>query len=174
MSMHQRKNAPQYSEWRRSNGDVPKELVLCIVISCSGIKENVFFFFPLSSCSSNQCWKIKITVSGAFLSFFFCEQYLICDTNQCKSGRRVWECWTVLPILCSVAQYYFFSSCYTCRHWDDSAGIKDLISGKNRKKSIPRSCFWWCGSQCWDLLSLPVWVRLNEFRVTSAKQWHPL
>lgn len=25
----------------------------------------------------------------------------------------------------------FFSSCYTCRHQDDSAGIKDLISGKN-------------------------------------------
>lgn len=173
MSMHQRKNAPQYSEWWRSNGDVPKELVLCIVISCSGIKENVFFFFSLSSCSSNQCWKIKITVSGAFLSFFFWTVFNLWHKSMQvrKKGMGMLNC-SANPLFSGTV--LFFSSCYTCRHQDDSAGIKDLISGKNRKKIIPGSWFWWCGSQCWDLLSLPVWVRLNEFRVTSAKQWHPL
>lgn len=69
--MHQRKNAPQYSEWRRSNGDVPKELVLCIVISCSGIKENVFFFFPFLHALLINAERLKSQFQGLFFLSFF-------------------------------------------------------------------------------------------------------
>lgn len=66
--MYQRKNTPQYSEWQRSNGNAPKDLVLYIVISCSGIKENVFFFFLLHALLINA-ERLK---SGAFSGLFLC------------------------------------------------------------------------------------------------------
>lgn len=33
----------------------------------------------------------------------------------------------------------FFHPCFTCRHWNDAAGIKDFISGQGKEESVAGS-----------------------------------
>lgn len=39
----------------------------------------------------------------------------------------------------STFSFFFFHPCFTCRHWNDAAGIKDFISGQGKEESVAGS-----------------------------------
>lgn len=53
-----------------------------------------------------------------------------------KKGVGMLNC-SANPLLSGTV--LFFHPCFTCRHWNDAAGIKDLISGQGKEESVAGS-----------------------------------